>query len=177
MRLTNEFKNKLARNVAIETTQKEKDKLKKQEHKLALLCYKSVYSKKERDMAKAMPEGWLRMDRCLRFNVGGQYFNCNPLEPLPVKYSSGCASLGVITDKEIIEKVAAYKENMEAYKMNFDKIERVVYSTIRNISTYKVLEKTWVEGKKFYEKYAPKKEDSQLPAIQIEEVNKLLGLK
>ncbi len=47
---------------------------------------------------------------------------------------------------------------------------------LKNISSISSLEKTWPEGKPHYEKYLNIAKGAGVPAIQVAEINALLGM-
>lgn len=177
MKLTKEIREKIIRKIIVDSTAKEEESLKKRENKLAVVCYNTVYSKQERDAASALPAGWLRTCNCLRFNIAGMTVQLRAAEHMRTKYNDHCYTLGTITDDGIRQQFMAYHNDVESLKTKKRQIEAQATAVLGAVNTYKQLQETWPEGKKFYSEFAPKKESQNLPAVLIEDFNKTLGIK
>ena len=178
MNLTNAIRDEIIKDVISKEFAKEEARLKKQEHVIGMKCYDKVYPKKERDLAAALPKGWIHLDSCLRFNVAGMQMTFVVSQEVPVRSENGhCARLGDIACddiKQLALDLHHEKEQLGEKKSDLRlKLRVVLYS----VNTYKRLTEAWPEGKKYYERFKPKGENSMLPAIRVSELNAALGLK
>ncbi len=179
MKLTNDIRDRIVRSMALDAVTKEKDALTKRENAIALKLWKAVYPSAERTAAAKMPDGWVRMDKCLRFNLCGMDVRVNTAEPVTVKTSASgyCERLGNIADDKLGDEYRAYYKDMEALKQKAQDIERQGKALLYSVTTFKRLEETWPEGKKFYEKFKPASERSSVPAVLTSNLNALVGIK
>jgi hypothetical protein len=179
MKLTNETRDRIVRSMAMEAIAKEKEALTKRENAIALKCWKAVYPAAERAAAAKMPDGWMCMDKCLRFNLYGMNITINTAEAVPVKAGVryGCQRLGDIADEKLRDEYQAYYKDLETLKQKAADIERQGKALLYSVTTFKKLEEIWPEGKKFYEKYRPISEKSGVPAALTSSLNNLVGIK
>ncbi|MBC3540631.1 Nmad5 family putative nucleotide modification protein [Rufibacter sediminis] len=178
-RLTNEIRDSIIGKAINEKFEPVLSKLKKEEHELALLCYKSIYDKKVLAAANKLPKEWTRQDGCLRFNAGGYYLTfCLIDKKVPVPYSTGCATLGSLKD-EALEKARAFAEKKKDIEDQKIKARYALQAVLYSVTTINKLKTVWAEGEKFYTMYDEQSPKSKggLPAVQIQELNEMLGLK
>lgn len=162
---------------------KEREEAKKEERQIAELAYDLVFSKELR-MAVAKVEklrsGFMRHDNCLRFSFRGMQttLKLGDNHPgLPVPMSGGyCSNLGSITDETLIARWQAHEGNKKGIEERVVQARQVLWALLARSKTLAELEDSWPEGKPFYSLLQPK-EKAQLPAVQVDEVNRLLGLK
>lgn len=177
MNLTNAIRDEIIKDVLAKEFAKEEARLKKQEHVIGMKCYDKVYPKKERDLAAALPKGWVHLDSCLRFNVAGMDMRFNINAPVPVKSENGyCARLGDIACDDIKQLALDLHHEKEQLGVNRTDLRNKLKNVLYAVNTYKRLTETWPEGKKYYDKYKPKGENSMLPAIRVAELNAALCL-
>jgi hypothetical protein len=179
MKLTNETRDQIVRSMAMEAVAKEKEALTKRENALAVKLWKAVYPAAERAAVAKLAEGWIRMDKCLRFNVCGMDVRLNTAEPVAVKASASgyCQRLGDIADEKLRDEYQAYYKDWETLKQKAQDIERQGKALLYSVTTFKKLEEIWPEGKKFYEKYRPISKGSSVPAALTSSLNTLVGIK
>ncbi len=179
MRLTNEIRDQIIRKMAEDACVKEKEKLTKRESALGVKLWKAVYQKAERDKAVAMSDGWIRMDKCLKFNLCGMNITVTVAEAVPVKSngSNYCQRLGDIADETLRDEYLTWHGDMEKLKVKYNQIKAQGRALLYSVSTYNGLVKAWPEGKKFYEAYKPINETSGVPATLTADLNALLGVK
>jgi hypothetical protein len=177
MKLTNSIRDSIIRSMALAAIEKEKAALTKREHAIALKLWKAAYPAPERAAASKLAEGWIRMDKCLRFNLCGMDIRVDAAEPLPVKSSvSGfCQRLG--NDEKLREEYLAYHAGTEDMKKKARDVERQAKALLYSVTTFKKLEETWPEGKKFYDKFRPASEVAGVPAVLTQDLNALMGIK
>lgn len=148
--------------------------------KLGRACYEAVFKPAERRAAAAMPKGWLQMDACLRFNVGGLDVVLNLLgEGLPVPAGSGryCQRLGAISEPDLVSAVQSHLADVERLKEDRAKAKSSLKALLYSVSTLKALRELWPEGEPFLAGLSNKAGAPGLPAPQISELNAMLGLK
>lgn len=178
MKLTNEMRDKIIRSMALGAIEKEKAALEKHEHALALKLWKAVYPAAERVAAAKMAEGWILMDKCLRFNLCGMNITLNAAEPVPVKASINryCNRLGDIADEKLRDEYTAHYLASEELKKKGRDIEQQAKALLYSVTTFKRLEEAWPEGKKFYDKFRPASEKAGVPALLTDNLNALMGI-
>lgn len=179
MRLTNEIRDKIIKEMATNAVEKERLALVKREGLLAMKLWKAVYPKAERDLAAKLPAGWIRMDKCLMFNLNGMSIRLDAPEPVTVKSSDGgyCHRLGNISDQELGAEFLKLDGDRKDLERKFSEIKATAKALLYSVGTYNSLEKAWPEGKKFYEKFKPKNESSGVPATLTANLNALVGIK
>ncbi len=179
MNLNNTIREDIINDVIKKTFDKEYADLKKQEHKIGMAAYNKLYPAKDRETANALPEGWIKKDKCLRFNIAGMdmIFNVNEAVAIKRSLEHGCYRLGNVADEKIKQDALDLHNDKETVNQKREKLRGQLKSVLYAVNTYKRLSETWPEGNKFYVKYAPKGDNSLLPAIRVNELNESLGLK
>lgn len=182
-RLTNEIRNEICEKAIEESFAKKKAALKKEEAKLGMKLYKSVFKPSELAKLDSLDEKWIVRDRCLRFNCQGYDLRFNIADkeedgvPVPVsKRDYGCRSLGNITGEIAMEAQAFANKKQDASKEE-DRARRALMAVLHSVSTVKRLAEVWPEGAKFYNIYLAEVEKTGVPAIKMQELNAMLGLK
>lgn len=148
------------------------------EDALARRCYEAVFPEKVRKQAAALPKGWLRLDKCLRFNVLGLSAELHVSgDGLPVPFGSRgyCQRLGSIADETLAASVRSHLDEVEAMKADRSKAKGAVNALVHSVTTVKALREIWPEGEPFYGKIGPK-DGARLPAPRVVELNAMLGL-
>jgi hypothetical protein len=175
MKLTKEIREKIASDtVKGQFAKREKD-LKKAHHEMGMKLYNFVFDEATRKAVKKVPEKWLRHCDCLRFNCNGWNLRFNVDKPVPTPNSSHCDVLGSVTGDLATEAQELSKEEQK-YRDDLSSAYRALITMLNELNTMKQLQDTWPEGKQYYGKYLKAKEGSTLPAIQVSEVNKILGI-
>lgn len=178
MNLTNHIRDEIIADVVTKTFAKEEAKIKKNEHQIGMAAYAKTYSASERKLADQLSAGWVSKDSRLRFNIGGMDMRFTVNEHVSVKGSSGyCHRLGDIADDKIKQDALDLHGAKEKLREDVGRLRAQLKSVLYAVNTYKRLKDTWPEGEKFYIKYAPKGDQSLLPAIRVNELNAALGLK
>ncbi|TGE04602.1 Nmad5 family putative nucleotide modification protein [Hymenobacter fodinae] len=175
--MTNEIRDNIARNATKQKFTKENDAIKQEENDLALELYHSLFTPEELKLVTKLDTKWFHQDKCLRFNCGGYNLMLCIKEGVPVPYSRHCSILGNISGDLAIkaQEFANKKKDVEADQA---KALRAIGSVLYSVNTIKQLKTVWPEGADFYAMYdeASAKSKGGVPAVQIDEINKLLGL-
>lgn len=147
------------------------------EHELAVECWAHVFPQAVREAVLGLPEGWFRLDECLRFNAGGWTVLLSHKKGLPVPYRSGCGILGSLTG-ELADRARAFVVERDNKKAERAKAFRDLTAAILDARTYKQLAVAWPEGLPYFEDYLPKKngQPSTALAIPFAKINEVLGL-
>lgn len=168
--------------------------LDKREHALCIKCYQAalpVAFRNKLDELQDAEKGinsnqkWLNFAHRLNFNVGGQYHKLSlpPGSELPVprQYYSGQDKLGKAIDREkhskLVDDVWALAADWEVYKQDLKIAEVTMKQLLKGVGSTESLFKVWPEGKKFYSTppLTPTVKVG-LPAVQVEALNKMIGL-
>lgn len=156
--------------------------LNEEEDALAREAHAAIFPKAELATLKGVPANWIKLDACLRFNVGGQRLYLRTLDDgLPVPYRIGdhagysCHELGTIPHGDLCDRIQAHAQAVEATKTANRETYRKVLALVDSARTVKKLRTIWPEGEQFYAKYDAV-QPTKLPAIRIDELNAELGI-
>lgn len=175
-RLTQNIRERICRRAITAAFKDREAALKEQEHTLGMECYQAVIPESERKAAAAMPEGWLQMDACLRFNANGWDARLCVTSPVPVPNNKGyCRSLGSLTG-DLAERVQAHLQEEKGLKEARIKAEMELSGFLEQFKTYKQLREAWPEGEPFYAEFDVEPKAGGVPAVRVAEINKLLNL-
>lgn len=146
-------------------------------------CWTSLFGEYKRAIEK-LPKQLLTFPRFfnhhndahanVNFTFGGQYHQYPVLRTLPVDSGNGRMT---VTDTTLIERHRAFLAENDAIKVETEKVSATLNAMLKNIQTYARLESDWPEGKKFYHSLPVDFPfQHQVPAVQVKELNALLGL-
>ncbi len=175
-RLTKDMRDTIARAATSVAFKERKEAHRKAENALALELYNSLFDSAVQKAVAKVPNNWFRQDDCLRFNCNGYDLMFRAENPLPVPYSAYCSRLGNVTG-ELGDRAKDHATVAEKLGSDERDAYRKVKVMLDSVSTFAQLEKAWPEGRPFYEKYITSRKGSNLPAVQIAEINEMLGLK
>jgi hypothetical protein len=178
MRLTQETI-RIISSRALEAAFKQRfDDIRQQEHDLAMACWEHVFPAEARNHALAAPSGWIRQDKCLRFNMGYRQTTLNLKDAsVPVPHSSDCRVLGTINDETLNQRFTDFERDKNALRSEQERANQGLFSLLNSAKTMKRLAEIWPEGLPFYERELEvAKRSVSVPAVISEDVNKLLGL-
>lgn len=152
------------------------------EDALAREAHAAIFSESELKAVKKLPANWVRLDSCLRFNVGGLNIAlCTQDDGLPVPYRIGdrrgynCHTLGVIEPGDLCDRIQSHVQQVEDIKAARRKSLYKLEALLNSAPTIKRIREIWPEGEPFYGKYVDRPA-VQLPAIRVDELNAELGL-
>jgi hypothetical protein len=175
MKLTKEIRERIVGMATGEYFTPKKKAIDAQEHDLGMELYHHVFNADELAKVSALPRFWLRHDGCLRFNCGGYDIRFTVKTAVPVPYSTHCASLGSVTGA-LSDKAQAFAQSKQDLGRDYDRAKIALMKMLESVSTVKRLKQIWPEGEKFYAQYLDTPERPGVPAIQVTEINKMLGL-
>lgn len=180
VRLTKDMKETIARRAINQKFEPISKKLTEKESKIGMRLYNETFPKATRDLLAKLDEKWIETDRCLNFAVNGQQyaFKVDPAVPVPPNGRRYCQRLASLTT-DTPTGAAAWDYMQELQKAKQDKAdaERAIMALLDSVTTIKKLGEVWPEGKAFYSMYEAQVADTGLPAVQIENLNNILGLK
>lgn len=177
-RLTNMDRSDIVERAMAFTFSKMEQDLKSLEGTLARAAYESVFPATIRKQAYVMPDGWLRRDGCLRFNVVGMDIRLNLEEgkEVPVPYNrQGCGRIGTIEAGELADKIQDFLARNEKLKKERHQLRHSLSAMLGQVNTLRALAAAWPQGQSFYE-CLNKEPAIRLPALQVSEINKMIGL-
>jgi hypothetical protein len=175
-RLTKEMRESIAIRASNTSFLAEYEAIKKEEHKIGMALYEEAFDKKVRGQAARMPKHWMRQDGCLRFNCGGYDLTFTVKEAVPVPSSTHCARLANITG-ELAVTAQKHAEKIQDLKKRNKDAQRALLAMLHGIGSIKQLKNAWPEGAEFYSMYDIESPKAGVPAVQIAEINSMLGLK
>lgn len=175
MRLTNEVREQIQNAALTASFKKETEALAKQESKLAALCYKSLFLASARTAAAAMPKGWISQANGFLLNVGGEQIRLTSKELFLVPTTHHHHESYVLKNADLAAEVRAWAHAKEDVRNRRKQAGAALNGMLLSVSTIKKLFEVWPEGQAFYKNCAPS--PTNLPAVHVGEVNKLLNLK
>jgi hypothetical protein len=186
MRLNKAVREEITRN-ALKALRDRRDAMDKRETALAVLCYNVAVPKDIRDMLEACDRVtdklWLDRALIVSFNVAGQHVRMRLAEAVVVPfryqhYNGLGRAITMEKHEALVNKVRALQGDWETYKSDLALAERTMKSLLKTVGSTETLFKAWPEGKKFYATppLTPQSKIS-VPAVQMQSLNTLLGLK
>lgn len=183
MRINKIIAQSIATNAVNDTFDDRKKELKDREAKLGMEGYETMFSEAVRKQAAAMPKEWIRQDACLRFNAGGYNLLFNVPEPVPVPihtrpygYGGSCNKLADIPHGDLCDRMQKWAQDCKTLTDEINQANRSVMNLVTRFSSIKRLKEAWPEGYEFYKAYEGEPVKVPLPALRIDELNKVLGL-
>lgn len=172
-RLTIDIRNAIKGDLLAHRFAKEENKIKQENHKLAVRAYNALYTPTERRRMNDLPKGWLEEWNYLIVRL------CGITVRLTLPESRRFPATGrrnfTVNAQDLRDKHdelhAAEQKLAEEKRKASAEIAAILYS----VNTINQLVAAWPEVKPFIKKRI--KEAPQLPSIKVEEVNAFLGLK
>jgi hypothetical protein len=175
-RITNSIRESICRK-AINAAFKEREEAHAaQEHALGMEAYEAVIPAAERKAAAKMPENWLRMDGCLKFNANGWSVTLCVKPSVPVPQSPYCQPLGSVTG-DLAERIQAHCTAIKERKEAKHRAEREMTGFLEQFRSIKQMREAWPEGEPFYAEFDVERKSAGVPAVRVAEINKMLGIK
>lgn len=159
------------------TFAKETERLQRAEGKLARRAYDALIPKAEQRLVDQIPKHWLSFNTQISLNVAGRRISLKfvgDAMPIPNKWSF---EFGVIDARNTL--ATAIDDHLGAksdLKKRQEEAKGALNAMLSRVTTAKQLLEIWPEGRRFYQSLleaAPR----QLPALRVDEVNAMLGLK
>lgn len=183
-KLTKYSREAIARRAVAHSFDPRQAELKIAEDRLAREAYATLFSDAELAIVATLPEGWVRLDACLQFNVGGQRITLDVSgDGLPVPYrprgseNGGyyCHQLGVIEHGDLCDRIQKHAQTVDTVKSERRAALRATEQMLGAVTTTGKLKEIWPQGAQFYAEYEDKP-PVHLPAVRVDEVNAALGL-
>lgn len=151
---------------------------------LGTALWDHLYGHAKRAMAKVPPEFFHKTERVgphynpnyfnAQFTVAAQRVALNLQPGTPIPYSKGMI---VNDDQKLIDRCRAWQGDCEDLKAEQEKVSGTLTAMLQSMQTYARLEADWPEGKRFYQSLPVDFPfNHQVPAVQVKELNALLGL-
>lgn len=184
-KLTKYSREAIARRAVAHAFDPRQEELAVAEDALAREAYNVLFPAAEQALVAKVPSNWFRLDACLQFNVGGQRITLNVKgDGLPVPYRmkgseySGyhCHQLGVIEHGDLCDRIQAHAVLVDTVRQERRQAQRATEQMLDAVTTTGKLKEVWPQGEQFYADYEDRPAPS-LPAVRVDEVNALLGLK
>lgn len=179
MRLNSGYRAEIVRAAIENAFSKEEKALLQREHALAKRSYETLVTPKARKWIEDAPKGWLTMCAVLNLNVVGMSVALRTVREIAVppnvaeRYSARLGSIpeGALANE--IQELLAAKEDVRARKKT---AQATLEALVAQHVTTDELAKAWPEGKACWAKLERKVPIPNLPAVRIEDLNKMLGL-
>lgn len=179
MRLNSGYRAEIVRAAIENAFSKEEKALLQREHALAKRSYETLVTPKTRKWIEEAPKGWLAMCTAIDLNVVGMSVTLRTVreiatpESVAGKYSARLGSIPEGTLANEIQELLAAKEDIRARKKT---AQATLEALVAQHITTDELAKAWPEGKACWAKLERKVPVPNLPAVRIEDLNKMLGL-
>ena len=145
-------------------------------HALGMEAYEASFPKAVRQQAEAMPDGWLRLDKCLRFNANGWNVTLSVKVGVPVPSAMhNCQTIAALTG-DLGERVQAHKTAGEKLRSEKRAAEQEMSGFLEQFRSIKQMREAWPEGAPFYAAFETERKAANLPAIRVQKINELLNL-
>jgi len=142
---------------------------------LANAIYREHYPLDVINLAKKMPKAWSYERSSLEANAGGWSVKVMSKKPLRVSYDEHYGRIASYeVGSELCTDLQAFATDYKQYEADRKAAFELINAQFRTITTFEKLREIWPDGKKFIDAEEP--EQTQLPAVQIDKVNELLGL-
>lgn len=178
-RLRNFDRDDIVRRAMKATFEKQYDKFQKKESKLLRRAYNLAFTRRERSLAKKLGPKWFVLDNSLRVvfsngvsvwlngrnNFDGDKF------PMPRQREHV-----VITDAKLEAEILELKEAQDKLHQKESEAKVKLRALLNSVTTIDKLLDVWPEGKEFFQSYLVTNDKRNLPAIQVADINDLLGL-
>lgn len=178
-RLTNDMREAIAHAAVGHKFDPLKTALGNAEDALAREVHAALLPASEIAAAAALPARWVKATRAIRTNAGGYRVNLELTDdarlPVPVD-SEYHGSLGNLPHGDLCDRVRAHVENRENTYRQRMAAYQATKTLLASATTIKSLRAAWPDGETFYKKFEGAVPASTLPAVRVDEVNKLLGL-
>jgi hypothetical protein len=180
MRLNSGYRREIVRAAIAGAFDKEAKKLIAREHRLAQRCYDALIPAKLRRAMLEFPKGWFREREDHYFNIAGASIKLKSEHPLAQPYKlegEYNGRIGVIAAGPLADDVMALVADKETTAARRTEAENTLSSLVNQHSTTEGLIEAWPEGCAFVKDLERKVPVANLPAVRIEELNAMLGLK
>lgn len=177
MRLNQHDRNYIVKRAVTARFDPIRESLKKEEAQLGRELYDHVYSPKVRAWTKAAPKGWLYEDECLRFNLCGLQVSVSVPGGLPVPHNGGsCRPQRIpVLDEDLRDRYLNLQDRIKAESAEREQVRASLVGMLSRVGTIAKLKEVWPEGLPFYDDLQPR-ERIDVPALQVADINKMLGL-
>ena len=175
-RLTNADRDGVVKRAMDHTFGTRAQMLSAEEHRIGMAAYEIAVPKVERQAVANLSERWLRTDGCLwfRFDFRQVVLNVSPQVVVPSRHHY-CEDLGLVSDAELIGAYEKLEADRQVLKADRERAEVSLKALVCRFQSLRQLREAWPEGEAFYAHLKPR-EDAMVPAVQIEDLNKMLGL-
>lgn len=176
-RLTQNIRERICKRAIAAAFKEREESHEAAEHALGMEAYAAVLPEAERLAAAALPERWLKTDRCLRFNANGWTATLTVSEKVPVPFDDRayCTPLGTLTG-DLGERVQAHVQGEEKLRDEKRKAVRELSGFLDQFKTIKQMREAWPEGEPFYAEFDVERKAAGVPAVRVAEINALLGI-
>lgn len=174
MRLTRDMRDSIRADLLTEKFRESRELHTEQGFKLAMNIFKDVYGK-HMTQIEAIPEGWLPTITSIRVKFGASFTRLSLPAPLAVPNDDmvKCDAVYEASHKfsQAYEKLVNDKEIQAEQRA---KLYNEIGAVLLSVTTTAALIAAWPEVEPYVKRHTPNA--VQLPAVQIEDLNRNLGL-
>lgn len=193
IRLNTQMKAQVVEKAMAHAFDKRKAALRQREYAISKACWLSIFGKAKLAQARALGAPFVLecVDRYgkkdptgsnITFRFGGKALGMLTLMPVTARNSldsanDGSSKFSTVKDAKLIADAMAWYDDCEALRAEYEKVKATLTAMLQGISSYNSLEKSWPQGKRFYQSL-PKDFPfrHQVPAVLVDQLNKSLGI-
>lgn len=183
MRLTNTIRQKICDRAIASAFDERFEEMKEKEAALFRKVYEHVIPKTERDLLSQFNSCWFEKSSTINLNVSGSYVRLstgNNYYNMPYWTYNGTANdrfrFATIPAGPLADEIMAHCQKKECLKVQQNDARLQTRTLLDSVSNMKALKLLWPEGESFWEDLAKEPAKANLPAVQVDSVNKALGL-
>lgn len=181
MRLTNDIRRSICKDAIKAAFDGRNEEINKQEAALAIKVYEQVIPQEEREAIDRIHECWFGTSSSLYLNVASSHVTLSSDRYFRVpekEYGKNNWSRIFATIKAgpLADEIMTFCNAKEDLNKEQTTAERAIDALLSSATTLKALMAAWPEGEPYWSKYLDQPEKPGLPALQVSEVNRMLGL-
>lgn len=174
-RITKVMREGIVKNTIEHTYNKEETALDEREYKLADKAYHVLYSKAQIAHMEALGERFINKNIVISVNLGGLRNRLELKEPRFMEDSQYCNP--VVADGKLREDIEKFFDDSKEHSEKVNRASVNLMAMLESVQSFKKLRAVWPEGEKFYDMYDVDSEKPGVPAVIVQDINKMLGLK
>lgn len=153
-----------------------RDDLERRRAELFDRIYNAAVSDDERKAMAGIDPAWLCMSQHFQVNAGGYVLSFMLKKAYPSKWNSRAYDRINITDEGLIQEARDMQTEDEGLTTQYRRAYDSLFNLLDSARTFEALAKSWPEGEEYWKPVWEREKGQSLPAIQVSEVNRVLGL-
>jgi len=176
MILTNAMRETVARDAVNAAFDERRKTLAEVEAALALKLYCLFVPAVNRELMAKLPDNYFATRTEIEANVGGRHIKLVASVPCKVPYAKSGGRIGtLLPDDPMTIAIDEHLRNKATLAEDEKKARAVLDAMLKSVTTVEKLRALWPDGEPHYRNLAPKA-TATVPALIVEDVNRMLGL-